>query len=266
MVYVVLLLSWDDMHLRKIFSDESIFVSSSISSANASLLTVCGVVWKQILYIYPHAPCRFILDFSASVIKTKHLLGIIILFYCYVRIVYSTLYVTTGMIFFYSRRWIIMKRSFARYTSTPMYPGLQPPLEMTGSSPLSLRPPLEMTGSSPLSLRPPLETTGSSFLCLRPPLETTDSPAPRSSMLGIQTRRNSIGQSLFLVEYPDPHGSEFIWLSWIRIRIGNADLGALKLIKIHKQIWFPVIQKSFVTRIRIRIETNVDPQHWFFDR
>jgi hypothetical protein len=48
MVYVVLLLSWDDMHLRKIFSDESIFVSSSISSANAiaSLLTVCGVVLK----------------------------------------------------------------------------------------------------------------------------------------------------------------------------------------------------------------------------
>jgi hypothetical protein len=21
---------------------------------------------------------------------------------------------------------------------------------------------------------------------------------------------------------PDPHGSEFVWLSWIRIRIGNA--------------------------------------------
>jgi hypothetical protein len=23
---------------------------------------------------------------------------------------------------------------------------------------------------------------------------------------------------------PDPHGSALIWLSWIRIRIGNADL------------------------------------------
>jgi hypothetical protein len=105
-----------------------------------------------------------------------------------------------------------------------MYPGLQPPLEMTGSSPLSLRPPLETTGNSPLSLRPPLEMT--------------DSPAPRSSMLGTQTLFPSVVD-------PDPHGSEFIRLSWIRIRIGNADLGALKLTKIHKQIWFPVFQKSF---------------------
>jgi hypothetical protein len=124
-----------------------------------------------------------------------------------------------------------MKRSFARYTSTPMYPGLQPPLEMTGSS--------------PLSLRPPLETTGSSFLCLQPPLEMTDSPAPRSSMPGIQTRRNSIAKSL--LPQCCGSGSEFIWLSWTRIRIENADPGALKLTKIHKQIWFPVLQKSFCT-------------------
>jgi hypothetical protein len=76
----------------------------------------------------------------------------------------------------------------------------------------------------------------------------TDSPVLRSSMLGIKTRRNSIAKSLFpSVEDPDPHGSEFIRLSWIRIRVGNADLGALKLTKIHKQIWFPIFQKSFRT-------------------
>jgi hypothetical protein len=35
---------------------------------------------------------------------------------------------------------------------------------------------------------------------------------------------------------PDPHGVAFIWLSWIRIRIGNAepDPGALKFTKIYK--------------------------------
>jgi hypothetical protein len=133
-----------------------------------------------------------------------------------------------------------MKRSFARYTSTPMYPGLQPPLEMTGSS--------------PLSLRPPLETTGSSFLCLRPPLDMTDSPAPRSSMPGIQTRRNSIAQSLFPSAVdPDPHGSEFIrLLSWIRISIGNADLGALKWTKFTNKYGFLSSLKAFL------------PLVWFF--
>ncbi len=38
------------------------------------------------------------------------------------------------------------------------------------------------------------------------------------------------------VSDPDPHGSVLIWLSWIRIRIGNADPdpGARKLKKINK--------------------------------
>jgi hypothetical protein len=33
---------------------------------------------------------------------------------------------------------------------------------------------------------------------------------------------------------PDPHGSALIWLSWIRIRIGNADQGARKSTQIKK--------------------------------
>ncbi len=43
---------------------------------------------------------------------------------------------------------------------------------------------------------------------------------------------------LFSVVDPDPPGPAFIWLSWIRIRIGNVDLdpdpGAWKLTKICK--------------------------------
>jgi hypothetical protein len=47
----------------------------------------------------------------------------------------------------------------------------------------------------------------------------------------------------------DPHRSAFIWLSWIRIRIGNADPdpGAWKLNKIYKQIWVLPFQKGFCT-------------------
>jgi len=38
------------------------------------------------------------------------------------------------------------------------------------------------------------------------------------------------------VVVPDPHGSAFIWLTWIRIRLGKADpdSGEWKLTKIHK--------------------------------
>jgi hypothetical protein len=39
------------------------------------------------------------------------------------------------------------------------------------------------------------------------------------------------------MKYSDVDGSSLIWLSWIRIRIGNADpyLGARKLTKIYKE-------------------------------
>ncbi len=50
---------------------------------------------------------------------------------------------------------------------------------------------------------------------------------------------------------PDPHGSALIGLSWIRIRIGNADLdpdpGAWKLAKINKFTWLPASKKGFCT-------------------
>ena len=48
---------------------------------------------------------------------------------------------------------------------------------------------------------------------------------------------------------PNPHGSAFIWLSWIRIRMGNADLdpGAWKLTKFYKHIRFSAFKKGFYT-------------------
>ncbi len=47
---------------------------------------------------------------------------------------------------------------------------------------------------------------------------------------------------------PDPHGSALIWLSWVRIRIGNADPdpGTRKYNKINRKTWFPAIQNGFV--------------------
>jgi hypothetical protein len=46
---------------------------------------------------------------------------------------------------------------------------------------------------------------------------------------------------------PDPPGSAFIWLSLVRIRIGNPDPGAWKLAKIYKQTWICAFQKGFCT-------------------
>jgi hypothetical protein len=47
---------------------------------------------------------------------------------------------------------------------------------------------------------------------------------------------------------PDPHGSALIWLSWIRIRIGNADPdpGIRKFIKINRYTWFLAFRMAFV--------------------
>jgi hypothetical protein len=48
---------------------------------------------------------------------------------------------------------------------------------------------------------------------------------------------------------PDPPESAFIWLSWIRIRIGNVDPdpGAWKFVKINKETRFSAFQKGFCT-------------------
>jgi hypothetical protein len=45
---------------------------------------------------------------------------------------------------------------------------------------------------------------------------------------------NPVGRLSSSVEDPDPPASAFIWLSMIRIQIGNADPGAWKLAKINK--------------------------------
>ncbi len=77
---------------------------------------------------------------------------------------------------------------------------------------------------------------------------------------------------------PDPHGSSLIWLSWIRIRIGNADpyLGARKLTKINKETWIPAFKRAFapITYIKynfcvkiklfVTAKSDQDPDpHWF---
>jgi hypothetical protein len=54
-----------------------------------------------------------------------------------------------------------------------------------------------------------------------------------------------------------------IWLSWIRIRIGNADQDpeAWKLSKINKQTWFPAFQKAYLCKyISFPITYYLSPQ------
>jgi hypothetical protein len=48
------------------------------------------------------------------------------------------------------------------------------------------------------------------------------------------------------MKYSDVDGSSLIWLSWIRIRIGNADpyLEARKLTKIYKETWLPAFKRA----------------------
>jgi hypothetical protein len=57
----------------------------------------------------------------------------------------------------------------------------------------------------------------------------------------------SVGILTGSVADPDPHGSAFIWLSWIRICIGNADriwIQAWKLTKISNKPHFLPFKKA----------------------
>ncbi len=66
---------------------------------------------------------------------------------------------------------------------------------------------------------------------------------------------------------PDSHGSACIWLSWIRIFVGNAnpDPGARKLTKINKCTWIPAFQRGSYTFIGSVVDplsfgTDPDPR------
>jgi hypothetical protein len=60
---------------------------------------------------------------------------------------------------------------------------------------------------------------------------------------------------------PDPYEFAFVWLSLIRIRIGNADPdpGAWKLTKIYKQTWFIPFQQGFCTFVLYRYVFDLLP-------